>query len=112
MQFPLSGKILYGGDYNPEQWSEDVWQEDMRLMKLAHVNMVSINIFSWASLEPEPGHYSFDKLDRIMNLTIARLRSVSGYKIATLHLRSSMMPGAHLSGANIIIAGKISFHPA
>lgn len=68
MQFPLSGKILYGGDYNPEQWSEDVWLEDMRLMKLAHVNMVSINIFSWASLEPEPGRYSFEKLDRIMDL--------------------------------------------
>jgi beta-galactosidase len=68
MQFPLPGKILYGGDYNPEQWSEDIWQEDMRLMKLAHVNMVSINIFSWALLEPEPGRYSFDQLDRIMDL--------------------------------------------
>ncbi len=68
MQFPLPGKILYGGDYNPGQWSEEVWQEDMRLMKLAHVNMVSINIFSWALLEPEPGHYSFDQLDRIMDL--------------------------------------------
>ena len=68
MQFPLPGKILYGGDYNPEQWSEEVWQEDMRLMKLAHVNMVSINIFSWALLEPESGHYSFEQLDRIMDL--------------------------------------------
>ncbi len=68
MQFPLPGKILYGGDYNPEQWSEEVWQEDVRLMKLAHVNMMSINIFSWALLEPEPGHYSFDQLDRIMDL--------------------------------------------
>ncbi|MBV9228661.1 MAG: beta-galactosidase [Chloroflexi bacterium] len=62
------GTILYGGDYNPEQWSEDVWLEDMRLMKLAHVNMVSVNIFSWAALEPEPGDYHFDKLDRIMDM--------------------------------------------
>ncbi len=68
MQFPLPEKILYGCDYNPEQWSEDIWQEDMRLMKLAHINMVSINIFSWALLEPEPGRYSFDQLDRIMDL--------------------------------------------
>ncbi|GAC1363651.1 MAG: beta-galactosidase [Ktedonobacteraceae bacterium] len=68
MQFPLPGKILYGCDYNPEQWSEDVWQEDMRLMHLAHVNMLSINIFSWAMLEPEPGRYSFAQLDRIMDL--------------------------------------------
>ncbi|GAC1389002.1 MAG: hypothetical protein NVS4B11_06290 [Ktedonobacteraceae bacterium] len=46
--------IFYGGDYNPEQWPESVWTEDMRLMKLAHVNVASINIFSWALLEPKP----------------------------------------------------------
>lgn len=68
MQHPLPGHILYGGDYNPEQWSEDVWLEDMRLMKLAKVNMVSINIFSWTLLEPKPGHYHFEQLDRIMDL--------------------------------------------
>jgi beta-galactosidase len=68
MHHPLPGKILYGGDYNPEQWSQDIWLEDMRLMKLAGVNMVSINIFSWAILEPRPDHYHFDQLDRIMDL--------------------------------------------
>lgn len=26
-------KFYYGGDYNPEQWDESVWKEDMRLMK-------------------------------------------------------------------------------
>jgi beta-galactosidase len=67
-QVPLAGKILYGGDYNPEQWSQEVWREDMRLMKLARVNMVSINIFSWAMLEPRPDQYHFDQLDRIMDL--------------------------------------------
>ncbi len=68
MQYPFPDTILYGGDYNPEQWPEAVWREDMRLMKLAHVNMVSVNIFSWASLEPKPDHYYFDQLDRIMNM--------------------------------------------
>ncbi|HEX3642657.1 MAG TPA: beta-galactosidase [Ktedonobacteraceae bacterium] len=68
MHFPLPGKILYGGDYNPEQWSQDVWPEDMRLMKRAGVNMVSINIFSWAILEPRPDQYHFDQLDRMMDL--------------------------------------------
>ncbi|GAC1564561.1 MAG: beta-galactosidase [Ktedonobacteraceae bacterium] len=62
------GTLLYGGDYNPEQWPEAVWTEDMRLMKLAHVNMASINIFSWAMLEPKPEHYSFEQLDRIMDM--------------------------------------------
>ena len=58
--------LLYGADYNPEQWSESVWVEDMRLMKMAHVNMVTINVFSWALLEPAPNEYTFEQLDRIM----------------------------------------------
>lgn len=61
-------RILYGADYNPEQWPESVWQEDMRLMQLARVNMVSINIFSWAMLEPRPREYHFETLDRIMDM--------------------------------------------
>ncbi len=68
MQRPFPATLLYGGDYNPEQWPTEVWHEDMRLMKLAHVNMVSINIFSWALLEPEPDHYHFEQLDGIMDL--------------------------------------------
>jgi len=65
---PFPTTILYGADYNPEQWPEEVWLDDMRLMKLAHVNMASINIFSWASLEPKEGHYQFGQLDRIMDM--------------------------------------------
>ena len=60
--------LLYGADYNPEQWPEETWREDMRLMQLAHINMVSLNIFSWALLEAKPGQYSFDQLDRIMDM--------------------------------------------
>ena len=45
-------KIPYGGDYNPEQWPEEVWAEDMRLFKLAGIDTVSLNIFSWAALQP------------------------------------------------------------
>lgn len=61
-------KIAFGGDYNPEQWSEDVWQEDMRLFKLAHVDTVTLNVFSWAALQPEENTYHFEKLDKIMAL--------------------------------------------
>ena len=68
MQQPFPTKILYGGDYNPEQWPENIWLDDMRLMKLANVNMASINIFSWASLEPAPHAYQFEQLDRIMDM--------------------------------------------
>ncbi|MCI9077250.1 MAG: beta-galactosidase [Dorea sp.] len=61
-------KILYGGDYNPEQWPEEVWQEDMRMMKKAHINMVTLNVFSWAALQPDEDTYDFAKLDKIMEL--------------------------------------------
>ncbi|MFI6015337.1 beta-galactosidase [Streptomyces sp. NPDC051243] len=60
--------LAYGGDYNPEQWPEEVWAEDVRLMREAGVNMVSVNIFSWALLEPREGEYDFSRLDRILAL--------------------------------------------
>ncbi len=61
-------KILYGGDYNPEQWPPQIWQEDMRLMKKAHISIVTLNTFSWAALQPCEDTYCFDTLDRIMEL--------------------------------------------
>lgn len=42
-------KVLYGGDYNPEQWPEEIWEEDMRLFKLAGIDEVTLNVFSWAA---------------------------------------------------------------
>ncbi len=61
--------IVHGGDYNPEQWirTPEVWDEDMRLMKLSHVNSASVGIFSWAILEPEEGVYNFEWLDTILD---------------------------------------------
>ncbi|HEY0947039.1 MAG TPA: beta-galactosidase [Opitutaceae bacterium] len=64
----LPSGLLYGGDYNPEQWPEAVWREDARLMREAGVNLVSVAIFSWAKLEPRPGRYTFDWLDRVIDL--------------------------------------------
>jgi beta-galactosidase len=59
--------IAYGGDYNPEQWPDEVQEEDLRLMKEAGVSLVSVGIFSWASVEPRPGEYDFGWLDRVMD---------------------------------------------
>ncbi|MDR2648783.1 MAG: beta-galactosidase [Clostridiales bacterium] len=71
---PIIPKIphfLHGGDYNPEQWipwKDEIWPEDVRLMKLAEINVVSIGIFSWAALEPEEGRFTFEWLDDIMDM--------------------------------------------
>ncbi|MFG2552420.1 beta-galactosidase [Streptomyces sp. NPDC048581] len=62
------GHLLFGGDYNPEQWPEETWHEDVRLMKDAGVNSVTLGVFSWARLEPQPGVREFGWLDRLMDL--------------------------------------------
>jgi Beta-galactosidase len=69
---PISKKcphFLHGGDYNPEQWLEtpEIIDEDMRMMKLASVNVVSIGIFAWSMLEPEEGRFDFSWLDMVMD---------------------------------------------
>lgn len=66
-------KFLHGADYNPEQWIEtkEIWDEDMRLMKLAHCNEMSVGIFSWAALEPKEGEYDFSFLDEIIEKVYA-----------------------------------------
>jgi beta-galactosidase len=60
--------LLHGGDYNPEQWIDtpEVWDEDVRLMRLAGCNVVSIGIFSWAMLEPAEDRFDFSWMDRII----------------------------------------------
>ncbi|MGW8482301.1 beta-galactosidase [Microbacterium sp. NPDC055903] len=60
--------LLFGGDYNPEQWSREVWVEDIRLMREARVNTVTIGVFSWAMLEPREGEYETGWLDEVIAL--------------------------------------------
>lgn len=61
-------KIAYGGDYNPEQWDEATWEEDMRLFHLAGIDTLTVNVFSWAKLQPAEDVYDFSQLDKIMEL--------------------------------------------
>lgn len=62
------GGIAFGGDYNPEQWDRRTWTEDVRLMREAGVNLVTVGVFAWASLEPAPGTFTFGWLDEVMDL--------------------------------------------
>jgi beta-galactosidase len=69
---PINEKFqhfYHGGDYNPDQWLKypEILEEDIRLMKLAKCNVMSIGIFSWATLEPEEGKYEFKWLDQILD---------------------------------------------
>ena len=59
--------IAFGGDYNPDQWSEDIWDDDIRLMKQAGVNTVALAIFSWDRIQPTEDRWDFGWLDRIID---------------------------------------------
>ncbi|KAA9004727.1 beta-galactosidase [Paenibacillus spiritus] len=60
-------KIWYGGDYNPEQWEAPDWAEDERMFKLAGIDIATINVFSWALIQPDEDTYDFSGLDAMMD---------------------------------------------
>src|SRR5690242_17079719 len=59
-------RMAFGGDYNPEQWPEDLQDEDVRLMQEARVDLVTLGVFSWALLEPTEGTFEYGWLDRVV----------------------------------------------
>lgn len=63
----LADGLGYGGDYNPEQWPEEVWAEDLRLMAEAGVSVVSVGIFAWSLLEVDQDTFEFGWLDRVLD---------------------------------------------
>ena len=67
--FPKVDGLLHGGDYNPEQWldREDILKEDIRMMKKAHINTVTLGVFSWSVYEPAEGEFHFEWLEKIMD---------------------------------------------
>ncbi|GAA4829855.1 beta-galactosidase [Paenibacillus vulneris] len=104
---PISSKLpvlMHGADYNPEQWLHDpkVLEEDIRLMKLAGCNVMAIGIFSWASLEPQEGVFSFEWMDQVLerfaqNGIYAWLATPSGARPAWM---SAQYPEVLRVGAN------------
>jgi beta-galactosidase len=65
---PRLPHLIHGGDYNPDQWTPDIWAEDIRLMKLAYCNAMTVGVFAWSALEPEEGRFEFGWLDQVMDL--------------------------------------------
>nr|AAA22258.1 beta-D-galactosidase [Niallia circulans] len=60
-------KMFYGGDYNPEQWDHETHLEDLRMFKLAGIDIATINVFSWALIQPDEVTYNFEGLDQLIN---------------------------------------------
>lgn len=64
------GTFMFGGDWNPEQWDESTWEHDIEMLEDAHINEATINVFSWALLQPDEHHYDFAMLDGIVDLLV------------------------------------------
>jgi beta-galactosidase len=60
--------LRFGVDYYPEQWPQDRWDTDVRLMAEAGFNVVRLAEFAWSKLEPEEGVFDFEWLDRSIAL--------------------------------------------
>jgi beta-galactosidase len=69
-------KIRYGGDYNPEQWPAEVWEEDHRLFDEARIDTLTVGVFTWALTQPAPDVYDFTVLDRIVERAAAAGRRI------------------------------------
>lgn len=79
--------IGFGGDYNPEQWPDEVRLADIDLMQQAGVDIVCLAIFSWASIEPREGEFEWDWLDATMD----RLHG-AGVRVALATMTASPPP--------------------
>ncbi|WP_406070258.1 beta-galactosidase [Micromonospora sp. NBC_01638] len=76
MSLPGTAKVPFGGDYNPEQWPEDVWKQDYRLFDSARIDLVTIGVFDWALTQPAEDVYDFSLLDRIVERAAAEGRGI------------------------------------
>ncbi|SFO95941.1 beta-galactosidase [Qipengyuania nanhaisediminis] len=70
--------------YYPEHWPEERWAEDARQMREIGLARVRIGEFAWSRIEPEPGQYDWDWLDRaVETLHSAGLGIIMGTPTAT-----------------------------
>ena len=76
--------FYFGADYYPEYWPEERWPIDARLMAEAGFNVVRLTEFAWVRMEPGPGRYNFDWLDRVLDILSARgIKAVLGTPTAS-----------------------------
>jgi beta-galactosidase len=67
MPIPKFPFIPHGADYNPEQWPEETWDEDVQLMQKAGVNIATLPVFGWGNLQLDEETWNFDWLDKVID---------------------------------------------
>lgn len=96
--------ILFGGDYNPEQWPHEVWDEDMELFHKASVNTVTLNVFAWALLQKSENDYDFSALDETV-----RRHAQAGHQIVALRTKCKKFAHKTQKGEESDSSGILAF---
>lgn len=78
------GGMLRGVDYYPEQWADDLLEEDLdRIVELG-CNVIRVGEFAWHKIEPQEGRYDFSYFDRVIREAAKRgLQVILGTPTAT-----------------------------
>ena len=61
-------RMRLGVCYYPEHWPESMWKDDAARMKALGIDRVRIAEFAWSRIEPSPGEYHWDWLDRAIDV--------------------------------------------
>ncbi len=113
----IANGLAFGGDYNPEQWPEEVWLEDMALMREAGVTTVSLGVFAWGLLEVADGVFEWDWLDRVMDLLAehgigAALATPTAAPPMWLMLAHPEIAPVTAEGVRHAPGGRLGWHPS
>ncbi|NCT91258.1 beta-galactosidase [Cellulomonas sp. APG4] len=76
MSLPRTSRLPYGGDYNPEQWPEEVWAADHAAFDLARIDTLTVGVFAWSLTQPDEDTYDLTVLERILDRAHAEGRQV------------------------------------
>ncbi len=63
----MNDLMRLGVCYYPEHWPEEYWEDDAQRMAAMGLSRVRIGEFAWSRIEPEPGQYNWDWLDRAVD---------------------------------------------
>ena len=64
----MENKLYFGACYYPEQWDPCRWEQDIRLMDEAGINIVRLMDLSWSVIEPQEGVFDFSLFDKVLEL--------------------------------------------
>lgn len=62
---------MLGVCYYPEHWPESMWADDAKEMRELGLRYVRIGEFAWSRVEPNDGEYTFEWLDRAVEVLSA-----------------------------------------